>query len=562
MKNKLHLYNVKMIMVCVVFLHKTYAVSSLIFAKQYDNDLELCCNNIVKSIVSSTDIVYLINTNVTISYPAIYINTSYSIRQILYLEPTLYIISGNISEVIKNLFHKMILNSRAKFIFIMNEINKTHLGIFNKYFFLKILIILNRPGMHLFTCSSGKCLPTGDLCLQMRNTEDLFRKRSLKISKLDATWIYFAPFIVSPTEGIHVEVINMIASYLHLNINYVESQSVINPVAAEPKFKENLYDFSLVPYMNETTQFDKTIPFTEDIPVYVTPIIIIDKKWQIFYREFDNRTWICFSVMIILFYLLFKCIHLIFHYKSNFSAFEIILGVLLGSIGGVNARTVSQKLLLTLFIFFSLLFTTVYRSKMFDIMKTDLSAQLITSRDDILNSNLKMGMPGEHYVRLLKLSQSPFELGLIANDRVINCFKFTACVDRVIFNKDIVAKGLIKVMQFLIPAIYLDSKGRSLIYIIKDPLAVPFHFGILFLKGHPLFEKFNKNILLLKEAGFISHLCKIYENKYERAMILAQHKQALKYSKLQLETLGSTFFMYLFGITASIIVFSIETVVC
>ncbi|KAI2474247.1 Ionotropic receptor 159 [Diabrotica virgifera virgifera] len=562
MKNKLHLYNVKMIIVCVVFLHKTYAVSSLIFAKQYDNDLELCCNDIVKSTVSSTDIVYLINTNVTISYPAIYINTNYSIRQFLYLEPTLYIISGNISEVVKNLFDKMILNSRAKFIFIMNEINKTHLGIFNKYFFLKILIILNRPGMHLFTCSSDKCLPTGDLCLQMRNTEDLFRKRNLKISKLDATWIDFAPFIVSPTEGIHVEVINMIASYLHLNINYVEAQSLINPLAAEPKFKENLYDFSLVPYVNETTQFDKTIPFTEDIPVYVTPRIIIDKKWQIFYREFDNRTWICFSVVIILFYLLFKFIHLIFPYKSNLSVFEIILGVLLGSIGGVNARTVSQKLLLTLFIFFSHLFTTIYRSKMFDMLKTDLSAQLITSRDDILNSNLKIGMPGEQFVGLLQLSQNPFELGLIANDRVINCFNFTACVDRVVFNKDIVTKRLIKAMHFLIPAIYLDSKGRSLIYIIKDPLGVPFHFGILFLKGHPLFEKFNKNILLLKEAGFISHLCKIYENKYERAMILAQHKQALKYSKLQLETLGSTFFMYLFGITASIIVFSIETFVC
>ncbi|CAG9826618.1 unnamed protein product [Diabrotica balteata] len=413
--------------------------------------------------------------------------------------------------------------------------------------------------MNLYTCTSDKCLSTGDECLQLRNTEDFFRKRSLKFSKLDATWIHFAPFIVSPTEGIHVEVINMIASYLHVNINYVESQSLINPLAVEPKFKENFYDFSVVPYVNETTQFDKTMTFTEDVPVYVTPRIVINKKWQIFYREFDNKIWICFFIMIVFLYILFKFSHLIFPYKSDFSAFEIILGVLLGSIGEINTRTISLKLLLTLYVFFSLLFTTIYRSKMFDMMKTDLSTQLITSREDILKSNLKIGMPGAPFIRLLKLSQNPFESALVANDRVINCFNFTACVDRVVFNKDIIAKRLIKAMQFLIPAIYLDSKGRSLIYIIKDPDVVPFHFGILFLKGHPLFEKFNKNILLLKEAGFIRHLCKIYESNYEKAMILAQNKQALQYSKLQLETLESTFFIYLFGITASIIVFSIET---
>ncbi|CAG9826617.1 unnamed protein product [Diabrotica balteata] len=392
----------------------------------------------------------------------------------------------------------------------------------------------------------------------MRNTNDFFEKRSLKLSKLDVTWRPFPPFVVSPKEGIHVEVINMVASYLHVNINYVESQYPVNPYSAEPEFKQNMYDFSSMPFMNQTFQFDKTITFTKDVSVYVIPRIIVNDEWQIFYREFDNTIWICFSVVVLFFYVLLQLINLMFPYQSNFSVFEIILGILLGSIGGINARTASLKLLLTLFIFFSLLFTTIYRSKMFDIMKTDLSIQLIKSKEDILKSNLKLGMPGESFVQLFKMSQNVFDSSLTANDRVVNCFSFRACVDRVAFNKDIVTKRLIKAVRSLTPTFYLDSKGRPLIDLIKDPHVVPFHFGILFRKGHPMFEKFNKNILLLIEAGFIRHVCRAHDKKYEKAIILAQNKKVLKYSNLQLGTLRSTFFIYLVGITASIIVFSIE----
>uniref|UniRef100_A0A6P7GTR4 Uncharacterized protein LOC114342163 n=1 Tax=Diabrotica virgifera virgifera TaxID=50390 RepID=A0A6P7GTR4_DIAVI len=444
----------------------------------------------------------------------------------------------------------------------MNEINKTYLRIFNKYFFLKILIILDRTGIDLYTCSSDRCFPTGDVCLQMPNTNEFFRKRNLMVSKLDATWAPYIPFIVNTTEGIYVKIINMIAAYLHVKINYIESKRPLNPYAVEPDFQEKLYDFSVMPYCNGTQQFDQTFTLTEDVIAYIIPRIIINNEWQIFYREFDNSTWLCFSVVILLFYLLFKLIYLMLPYKNNVSVFEVILGILLGSTGGFKTRSASVKLLLTLYIFFSLLLTTIYRSKMFDMMKTDLSTQLITSRQDILNSNLEIGMPGEPFVQLLKLSQNPFDSALVATGRVINCFNFSACVDRAAFNKNIVAQRVVKAVQFLIPARYLDSKGRPLVYILKDPYAIPVHFRILFLKGHPLFEKFNKNILLLKEAGFIRHLCKMYEKNYEKAiMILAKEKQSLKYSKLQLGTLRSTFVIYLIGVTASITVFSIETFV-
>ncbi|KAI2473998.1 Ionotropic receptor 150 [Diabrotica virgifera virgifera] len=541
-----------------MILHSSCNNSLLILETYESDDTARCVKNIVRSTVHPTDVIYLIDVDIKINSPAIQLNTHKPIKKVLHLEPTVYIISGNISAVVQKLSKNMILNNRAKFILILTKIDTESISVFNQNFFRKILIIII-GNMDVYTCSSDWCFSTGELCSEIKSTKHFFKKRSLnKITELDATWRPFEPYLISPTEGLHTELINMITSHLHLNVNYIETQDRVNPMAVESEFKENRYDFSFMPYLDDTTQFDKTITFTEDKSVYIVPRIIVNNEWQIFYREFHNNVWICFGVLILSLYMVIKLIFLVVPSPNNASVLEIIIGILLGGGGQVNTRSVSLKLLLTLYIFFSLLFSTTYRSKMFDIMKTDLSHELITSKDDVLKYNFKMGLAGESFVQLFKLSQNRIDASLTATGRVINCFSYTRCLDRVAFEKDIVSLRLLKPVKFLIPTFYLDSDGRTLIYILQERYAVPYYFGILFLKGHPLFEEFNKKILLLKEAGFVNYLYTKHERNYTKAKSLAQYKDLIKYSDLNLKTLQSTFMIYLICLAISLVIFCIE----
>ncbi|KAI2474248.1 Ionotropic receptor 160 [Diabrotica virgifera virgifera] len=554
---RIYLY---MTMICsYVVLNRTYTNSSLTLLEKWgNNDIENCVNNILKSTVHPTDVIYLINIDIKLNYPAIYVTIHKPIKKFLHLEPTLYIISGKISEVVQKLSKNMILNNRAKFILILTKIDTENMSIFNQHFFRKLLIIITGK-LDVYTCSSDWCFSTGELCPEIQNAELFFKRRNLnKTTKLTATWRRSFPFVISPTEGLHAELVNMIAVYLHLNINYIESRDPINPLAVESRFEKNKYDFSLLPYVNETTQFDKTIALTEDKEVFIIPRIIVNNKWQIFYRQFDNHVWICFGVLMLSLYMIIKLIFLVVPSSNNVSVFEIILGILLGSGGKVNPRNVLLKLLLTNYIFFSLLFSTTYRSKMFDIMKTDLSHQLITSKADVLKYNFKIGLAGEHNIQWFKESQNRIDLSLIANGRIINCFSFNRCLDRVAFKKDIVSIRLLKPVKFLVPMYYLESDGRTRLYIIQEQYAVPYYFGILFRKGHPQFEEFNKKLLILKEAGFVRYLYRKHGRRYKKAKILAKSKDFLTYSHLNLKTLQSTFLIYLIGLAASFVIFCIE----
>ncbi|CAG9826619.1 unnamed protein product [Diabrotica balteata] len=513
------------------------------------SSLEKCVSYILKSTVDHKDIVYLVNTDLKISHPAIYINTEYEVNLILQQEPTVYILTGNIDGVITQLFNNSLLNPRAKFILVQSTINNKT-DIFNHYFLRQVLIIeykMEERDYQLFKCTAESCYVTEDSCYKTYINGTIFDISQQGVwDKLDVVWTLHAPYIITPTTGVHMKIINLIATHMNLKLNYIHTPYPVVPLAIDPLFRRNEYDMCSIQFTNLTKQFDKTIDVTEDMTVYIIPRIIVTKELKMFYLEFETLIWYHFLILILILFVLFKIINALIPKTDVISAFDVILGVLLEGVTSMNARIFSLKILLINYILFCLLFSTAYKSKMFDVMKTDLSSQLISTTEDLLKYEFKVALPTE-YVKLFKMSQDPFDTIIVANNRIVNCLNFTICLNRVAFQKDVVTTRLLRPTQALIPQYYLDSEGRSLLYIIKRPFSVPYYFSLLFRKGHPLFEEFNKNIFLLKQAGFVDYLIQNQQRSYEKAIALANIKSSFRYSALNLKILQSTFFVYFLG---------------
>ncbi|KAI2474041.1 Ionotropic receptor 164 [Diabrotica virgifera virgifera] len=527
----------------------------------YSDDTQKCINHLLNLTVNHKDIIYVINTDIHVSYPAVYCNTNKMsdifIRQI----PSLYIIAGNLTEVFRRLYERSVLNSKGKYIIIMNVTSTDYIDIFKTYY-LNQVIILNINGnvlCLLSECSSRLCYKEQAICENIKSTEDFFKIQSLfKHTKLDVTWSAYGPFVVDQTKGIHIEIINIIASNMNLETNYIKTPTFTNPFQIEPKFKENIYDLSSLPYTNETLQFDKTFMVTEDKPAYITPRILVSRTWQIFFIEYEVTIWCMFVLVIVSLCAVLKLYIALIPNRDKVSIFNIIFGILLEGSCLYRTNNISLKLLIFNYSLFSLLFTTVYRGKMFDIMKTELSSQMITTKEDMLKYELKMGLPGDTFLDLYKMSIDPVDIEMKKNGRYLNCFNFTECLNRVAFKGDILSQRLLKPVKWLIPQYYQDSSGKSLLNIIQRPDSIPHQFGMLFRKGYPLFEEFNKKIIILKEAGVVEYIEKKHEELYIKATTLAQLKDGIKYSSLNLHILQSTFVVYLIGIGFSLLVFFIE----
>ncbi|KAI2473997.1 Ionotropic receptor 149 [Diabrotica virgifera virgifera] len=527
----------------------------------YSDDTQKCVNHLLNLTVNHKDIIYLINTDIQVSYPVVCCNTNQKLEIFTLQIPSLYIISGNLTEVFRRLYERSVLNSRGKYILIVNVTSTNYIDIFNNYY-LNQVILLNINGNVLYllsACSSRLCYKEQGTCENIESTEGFFKRQSLvKQTKLDVTWSAYAPFVLNQTQGIHIEIINIIASNMNLEINYIETPIFLNPYQVEPKFKENMYDLSSLPYCNDTSQFDKTVLCTDDKTAYIVPRIIVSRTWQIFFIEYHITVWCLFVLMIVSLYVVLKLYIALIPNKGKVSIFNITFGILLEGSCPYRTNKISLKLLIINYTLFCLLFTTVYRGKMFDIMKTELSSQMITTKEDILKYELKIGLPDDTFLGVYKMSTDPVDIVIMKNGRYLNCFNFTECLDRVAFKRDIISQRLVKPVKSLIPQYYQDSRGRSLLYIIQRPYGIPFNFGMLFRKGYPLFNEFNKKILLLKEAGVVEYLHKKHEELYIKATTLAQLEDGITYSDLNLQTLQSTFVVYLIGIGFSLLTFFVE----
>ncbi|CAG9856261.1 unnamed protein product [Phyllotreta striolata] len=520
-----------LIILFVLVLH--ICTSSNSYTDDEDLELENILNAVVADSWENNENLYVVNIKEKINYPAVYVNSSDNISVFDYMQPTMYLIAGNLQDILKKLSDLSILNRRGKFVFILpnNRFAEESKGIINKYYLNKlILIIKNNQKYRLFLLNN---LNTP------LNTSNIFTQiPPKKVEKLNVLSAIYPPYVIRTDEGIFIDIILMAASNLKISINFTLSRFAANTFNVSPEFVPEYFDLYASPISKYSFDVENTICLTEDRAAWAAPILVRTKYWSIFYEEYQLMVWLAFFGLLPVLYVFMKIIVKLIPNQTDIAIMPAICNLVLENSSHLVFDSVSLKIIFSSYMVFCIVFTNVYKSKMFDIMTGGLSTQMIQNADDLIKYKFLMGFPAQAYVDLYKYGNTSFGQALVRNQQMLVCGHYTACLNRTAFKKDMITARLERLFKYIMPRDYVDENGKSLLYMMKHNKKVTLNFGLVFQKGHPLYKRFNKNLMRLFEGGFVQQFCKQFDRQYEQAMSLAEIEKSD--NKLSLEMLLST----------------------
>ncbi|KAI2474293.1 Ionotropic receptor 146, partial [Diabrotica virgifera virgifera] len=531
--------------------------------------LETCVNEILTSRNLSDENIYLINTDIRISHPVIYYETKYELR-LFNKKPTLYVISGNITDTLQKLYITAKLNRNSLFIIMSNSFN---VNIFQllKYYFVNNAVSLTNivngtkikneigfyKAMRLSHWSLDKCHKNNIYLVEISNN----KKYHLK--KLKVLYQSSPPYIINSTSGIYISIINIIAERLQIKVKYYKSNMSISAHKVSPEFLTRNFDLFVGPvYMASTEKYfySKSVFITCDRSIYVFPKIVKQNYLMIIFQEFSLTLWCWLLLVITLIYFLFFVFEKLLLHQSKMPTYILLLSILLEGTAPVHIKNISCKILFTTFLIFTIIFTTLYKAKMFDIMKEGLSYNLYNSEEDILKYRLKIGVRDISILKLFNFSVHPFESAVYEQHLFEECGDYNNCLNITATKKNLVTAMILRYLQYVLPTYFLDDEGKSVFQVSYMPY-LPIYHGIALLKDHPLTNSFNRYLGLLKEFGLVDYIQEKYEWKFQKAMTLAANTEGLISRSLSLKDFETIFLIYSFGIFVSLLTFFIELII-
>ncbi|CAG9832743.1 unnamed protein product [Diabrotica balteata] len=384
------------------------------------------------------------------------------------------------------------------------------------------------------------------ICIK-ENISTGFRR---KFNYLNVLYDIAPPFVISSTEGIYIELLRVIGKHLKIKINFIKVKERTSGIRISSEFINNsTFDLYAAVFSSkflgqlDLTDIDLTVTFTEDKIVFITPIVIFTNNWSIFYGEFKNSVWICFVALLISLSLVIFLTDYLVPEKQDTDILSFLLSLLFEGTVTIRTRKKSVKIIFINYLIFVLIFTTIYKSQMFDIIRKDNQYNPIKSRTDMLKFNFKICVSSPVVLDVFKRSKNPIEHYLGWSSKPVYK-EYWGCMNASAYEKNAVSfKSLIR-LKYIDPNVDDDENFYSRINILEDDFHSYAYFRFAFRKGHPLLEIFNKKLTSLKESGFIQYQHKIYERQFQKAVAAAQIKHAFYFKALKLSTLQSVFFVY------------------
>ncbi|CAH1105964.1 unnamed protein product [Psylliodes chrysocephalus] len=534
--------------------------------EEYRNNVEICTNTILESYFNLEDVIILVNTNIKTKYPVTQYCTNLKIKKLINRkQPDLYIISGPTSQALEVLYSSALLISQKKFIIFVDKISTDFLEILDKYFIYNVLIVTtNNYSVFSLSCSSfGKLYSVliGS-CSKLIFEKRVFQGCIKPLNNLRVLYAVTPPYVISSSTGTHIELVNMVAANLKLKLKYKKVKPPPTAFVVAEEFKTRNFDM-YVSKISDRVHGDPTIQttfgLTQDKLVFITPNLVKYNRWAIFTKEYSRLVWWLLCGLFVLLYTSFYFVSYLFNDRNVGSILYILLSVLFEGSAIIYAKTLSFKVLFLNYLIFSLIITTVYKSKMFDLMIADNSFQLINSRADILTSSLAIAFPDPNIVEMFKVSTDPIELGM-SKANIVYCLRdYWECVNKTAFDKNLITSRLVKQLQYYVPIYYLDEDGKSMLNILHNDHYDMLYLVIVFRLGHPIFTVFNKKLMYLYETGFVKYISDNFEREYKKAMYLAKEKSSCK--PLTLKVYQTTFIIYFCCVVICFVVFCLEFLV-
>lgn len=365
--------------------------------------------------------------------------------------------------------------------------------------------------------------------------------------------------------------INLVSSVAKINTSYLEAppehvgSTTIGAVNYDvwSLLRTKKYDMSgnlVVPLDTELLFFDYTYNFLDDESYFVVPQLNKRVLSENIFKEYTVYVWlfvIITSVICSFFlYLAVKNLEDDDH-VSREPTWLSWARIMMDYPVFINPKRCSARLLLCCLFILTLIMNTLFRSRMFVDMSAQTSSQWIKTVNEIKESGLKTGF-SEIVHRQLNSSQEDLEKYFSRTS--IYCDLSLSCLNRTAYDKDFVTVKMMTQMKYLIPKLYTNNEGKSMLYIIDNYRVNSLTFGFLFRKGHPLFQKMDKYSHLLSEGGFVQYFCKKIDVDFNRAMALADTRSRFQVEPLPLAYFQATFLVVSFGFGLSIFVFCLELV--
>ncbi|KAI2474138.1 Ionotropic receptor 135 [Diabrotica virgifera virgifera] len=542
--------------------------------KRNENILEGCINELLDYIdQQGKKLVCVINTNIRIkNYSAVFFNGINEISKMATMFPDIYLLSGNITEMLNVLYQLERLNNLKYFIFNVQKIDEEIIYTLGQYFISKALFLTLNPEkgnyeIYKMVSTNYELIdiwqkPKGN-ALTIKNK---INKSVLQnFAYLNVFYDIAPPFIISTREGIHMELLNIIVEGMKVKLNFIKSlkPTIIADISSE-FISNRTYDLYVAlfaaKFSTGSHSFDETVRITEDTVVFVTPNLLVTNNWTILYGELTYSGWAYFVLLLVILSMVIALIDRLVPEKKHTNVLSFLLSVLFEGTFTLYSKKRSIRILFMNYLIFVLILTTIYKSQMFNIMRSDNAYNPIQCRMDMLKFKFKMCLSTKLLWDFFQVSKDPIEHYFGLHSEVIVNGNYWECVNMAAYERNTVTFILSKRLEYAGPEAYLDENGFPLINILFKDYHGYLYFPFAFRKGHPLLNIFNQKLTILRETGFVQYQYNIYKRQFEKAVAVSKTKNTFYFKALNFKTLQSVFYVYIASIFISSLVFGLELI--
>lgn len=480
-----------------------------------------------------------------------------------------------IVDVLKKLSSISTWNPRAKFLVISKDKSKIFEEA-SKYFINNLFVFENLKDNldSFYTWENNNVCGPNNIKINTCTTLISFKKsRFWKTCNLQVLAMPMAPYVYfnenKNLDGLEIRCLNALQQKMGFQVKYLPLQDKTwglkypNGTYTDmfKKLQNYQADIVLGMWPNNFTHmwdFDVTVNYLQDALIWLVPKAQTIPYWKRLTIIFPENVWIILLFLLLLLPIVWTVAARILSelelstYQTWVSSILKSISILLTVTLPIYPKTGCIRILFIFWVYISLIIVTIYQSKLLAILVQPQYEKQIQTEGELLKSGLKFGAN----VNVRSLYDPAIQNEKEFYDRIILCDLTLSCPNRTAHRRDFAtAKSRLPAL-FLILQQYTNPDGSPMIYMFKSPISTHF-ISVVFSRGHPIFEDFNKRLLWVVEGGLSEKWKNDIKDETRRKYLFG--KIGLKKSMvLTLEHVGAGFKILIVGLALSALVFCLE----